>query len=325
MPKVNIIDADTLAVAAAEGAQKKSIIAKDSISGRTKQFKNITEMKESMKEKGTLNRLQDIEIENIVEPADVSHALANVKAKLKNIYEFVDADKTIIVIGGKATYRQALELPSPYKNNRGTKAVHLQACKDYLVERKGAMVVEGIEADDETCILAEDYKQKGWDVVLSSPDHDSFQMHGIWLLNYKEKNLQDGLRFLEDHSFDTIKKEKYTKSVGSGVGYLAAQILMGDGTDTYKPTEIAGLKYGMQSVKKAFKDCVEPKDFLEVVKHKYQEWYPEAVTYTTWDGKQCTKDWRELLQMYFQCAYMLRSRDDKAIAKDFFERYGVKL
>lgn len=325
MPKVNIIDADTLAVAAAEGAQKKSIIAKDKVSGKTLLFKNITELKESLKEQGVLDRLQDFEVENVVEADDVSHALYNVKSKLKNISDFVDADKNIVLIGGKATYRQSLELPSPYKNNRGVKPLHLQACKDYLVEYKGAQVVEGVEADDETCILAEEYKKKGWDVVLSSPDHDSFQMQGIWLLNYKEKNLQDGLRFLADHSFDTIKKEKYTKSVGSGVGYLAGQLLIGDGTDTYKPTEIAGLKYGMQSAKKAFKDCIEPKDFLEVVKLKYQEWYPKSVTYTTWDGKQRTKDWQGLLQMYFQCAYMLRSRGDKAVAKDFFLKYGVEL
>lgn len=325
MPKVNIIDADTLAVAAASTAEKKSIIATYKSNGKSKVFKNITELKKSMKEKGTFDKLSEVEIQNVVEPADVSHALSNTKQALRKISDFVGADKTIVLVGGKATYRQALELPSPYKNNRNAKPVHLQACKDYLVEHKGAIRVDGIEADDETCILAEEYKQRGWEVVLSSPDHDSFQMHGIWLLNYKEKNLQEGLRFLNDHSFTTIKKAKYTKSIGSGVGYLAGQLCYGDGTDTWNPTEIAGIEYGMQSAKKDLTGCVEPKDFLEVVKRKYQEWYPEPVTYTTWDGKQCTKDWKEILQMYFRCAYMLRYRGDKAIAKEFFERYGVEL
>jgi hypothetical protein len=323
MPKVNIIDADTLAVAASAVAQTTSIIAKYKSSSRT--FKNITELKKAMKEKGTLDKLGEVEIENVVTPADVSHALSNTKIMLQKLVDFVDADKTIILVGGKATYRQALELPSPYKNNRGSKPVHLQACKDYLVERKQAIRIEGIEADDETCILAEEYKQKGWDVVLSSPDHDSFQMHGIWLLNYKEKNLQDGLRFLDDHSFTTIKKGTYNKSIGSGVGYLAGQILIGDQTDTYNPTEILGLEYGMQSAKKDLAGCTEPKQFLEVVKSKYQEWYPEPVTYTTCHGLECTKDWKQLLQMYFQCAYMLRSRDDKAVAAEYFAKHGVDL
>ena len=278
-----------------------------------------------MKEKGTLDKLVDTDIQTVVEPSPVAHALSNTKVMLQKIEDFVKADKTIIVVGGKANYRQLLDLPSPYKASRGEKPVHLQACKRYLVEKKSAYFVDGIECDDETCILAEEYRQQGWDVVLSSPDHDSFQMHGIWLLNYKESKLEEGLRFLSDHHFTTVKKGSYSKSTGSGVGYLAGQLLFGDSTDTYSPTEILGLKYGMQSAKKDLDGCVEPRDFLEVVKKKYQEWYPEPVTYTTWNGEQCTKGWRGLLQMYFQCAYMLRSRDDKASAEEFFEKYGVKL
>jgi hypothetical protein len=323
--KVNIIDADTLAVAAAAVAQKTSILATYRPTGKSKSFKNITELKKVMKEKGTLDKLVDTEIKSVIEPSPVTHALANTRNMLQKIEDFVKADKTIVVVGAKADYRQALDLPSPYKNKRGEKPVHLQACKQYLVEKKSAYFVDGIECDDETCILAEEYKQKGWDVILSSPDHDSFQMHGIWLLNYKESKLEDGLRFLSDHHFTTIKKGSYSKSSGSGVGYLAGQLLFGDSTDTYSPTELAGLKYGMQSAKRDLESCVKPKDFLEVVKRKYQEWYPSAITYTTWDSRQCTKDWREILQMYFKCVYMLRGRDDKACVQKFFANFGVIL
>jgi hypothetical protein len=325
MPKINIVDADTLCVAAAAIAQTTSVYATYKPSGYSKSFKNITELKTLMKKKGTLDKLPDIEIETVIVPAPVSHALQCTKQMLQKIEDFVQADKTIIVVGGKANYRQALDLPSPYKNKRGDKPVHLHACKQYLVEKKNAYFVDGIEADDETCIVAEEYRQKGWDVVLSSPDHDSFQMRGIWLLNYKEPNLQDGLRFLSDHSFTTVKKANYSKSTGSGIGYLAGQLLFGDNTDTYSPTEIAGVKYGMQSAKKDLLDCVEPKDFLEVVKKKYQEWYPNPTTYTTWDGKQCVKDWKEILQMYFTCAYMLRERGEAANVSKFFSKHGVTL
>lgn len=323
--KVNIIDADTLAVAAASIAQETSIIAKHRTSGFSKEFKNITELKNSMKAKGTLDKLPEIEIETVVMASDVSHALQSTKQMLKRIEDFVQADKTIILVGGKSNYRQSLELPSPYKNNRGTKPVHLTACKNYLIEHKGALEITGIEADDETCILAEEYKQKGWEVVLSSPDHDSFQMHDIWLLNYKEKELEEGLKFLGEHSFTTVKKGTYTKSIGSGIGYLAGQMLYGDPTDTYSPTEIAGIKYGMQSAKKDLDGCKAPEEFLRVVKRKYQEWYPEPVTYRAWDAREVTKDWEEILQMYFQCAYMLRSRDDKANAVEFFAKHGVRI
>lgn len=323
--RINIVDADTIAFASAAQAQDTSIIATHIETGKSKEFKNITELKDIMKAKGTIDRFNELSIENKIEPQRVEFALSNVKNKLKFIKDSVQADKTIIVLGGKSTYRQSLPLPSPYKNNRADKPIHLQACKEYMLDKHGAYLVNEIETDDEVTILCEEYKAKGWDVVLSSPDHDSFQMHGISLFNYKESDIEKAFSKLNLHSFQVIKKGTYNKSIGSGVGYLAGQMLYGDPTDTYNPTEIAGIRYGMQSAAKDLKGCIEPKDFLEVVVRKYQEWYKEPVTYTAWDGKEYTKDWKEILQLYYQCAYMLRSRDDKAIAEEFFGNYGVKL
>lgn len=322
--RINIIDADTIAFSSAAQCQQTSIIA-TAPSGHSKEFKNITELKNIMKQKGTIEQLPEIKIETKVQAEPVEFALSSVKRKLEKISEAVQADKTIIVLGGKATYRQRLPLPSPYKNNRADKPVHLTACKEYMVKHKGAYLVDGIETDDETTILAEEYKAKGWDVVLSSPDHDSFQMHGITLLNYKEDDLSKAFISLNNHRFEVIKKGTYNKSIGSGVGYLAGQCLYGDPTDTYNPTEIAKIKYGMMSAFKDLSSCKEPSDFLEVVKRKYQEWYPEPVTYTSWDGTEHTKDWKGILQMYFKCAYMLRSKEDKADVEEFFDKYGVKL
>lgn len=323
--RVNIIDADTIAFASAAQAQNRSIVATHIETGKVKEFKNVTELKDIMKAKGTLDRFNELSVETKVEPQQVEFALSNVKNKLKFIKDAVQADKTIIVLGGKSTYRQSLPLPSPYKNNRADKPVHLQACKEFMVDKHKAYLVDTVETDDEVTILSEEYRAKGWDVVLSSPDHDSFQMHGITLFNYKESDVEKAFVTLNSHSFQVIKKGTYNKSIGSGVGYLAGQMLYGDPTDTYNPTEIAGIKYGMMSAMKDLSGCTAPKDFLEVVKHKYQEWYPEPVTYRAWNGKEYTKDWKDILQMYFKCAYMLRSRDDKASAEEFFYNYGVKL
>lgn len=322
--RINIIDADTIAFAAAAQAQQTSIIA-TAPSGYSKEFKNITELKSIMKNKGTIELLPEIKIEIKIVPDPVEFALKNVKRKLEKIAEAVQADMTIIVLGGKATYRQSLPLPSPYKNNRADKPVYLADCKDYMVKYKGAYVVDTIETDDEVTILAEEYKAKNWDVILSSPDHDSFQLHGITLFNYKEEDLNKSFVNLCDHRFEVIKKGTYNKSVGSGVGYLAGQLLYGDPTDTYNPTELACIKYGMKSALKDLSDCKQPKDFLEVVKYKYKGWYNEPISYTAWDGTKHIKDWKEILQMYFTCAYMLRSREDEANAEEFFKSYGVTL
>lgn len=322
--RINIIDADTIAFASAAQAQQTSIVA-TAPSGYSKEFKNITELKRTMNKKGTIELLPEIKIETKVVPDSIEFALNNVKRKLEKIAEAVQADVTIIVLGEKATYRQSLPLPSPYKNNRADKPIYLKECKEYMIKYKDAYVVNNIETDDEVTILAEEYKAKNWDVVLSSPDHDSFQLHDITLFNYKEEDLSKAFINLWDHRFEVIKKGTYNKSVGSGVGYLAGQLLYGDPTDTYNPTELAGIKYGMMSALKDLSNCNQPKDFLEVVKCKYKEWYNKPISYIAYNGTKHTKGWKEILQMYFTCAYMLRSRKDKANVEEFFNSYGVTL
>lgn len=324
MRTVNIIDADSIAYASAAQAELNTIIVKNS-KGKTKEFKNVTELKNLLKEKNKLDLLQTLIIEpkRVEEP--VEFALYNVKCKIERIKEAVPAGKVIIVLGGKATYRQSLPLPTPYKNNRDFKPVHLKACKDYLLKNHGAYLVDDIEADDEVSILAEEYKKKKWKVFLSSLDHDSFQLENITIFNYKEQDLEKAFIKLSKHSFNVIKKNNYIKSVGSGVGYLAGQLLYGDPTDTYNPTEIAGIKYGVMSAYKDLQGCKTPKNFLSVVKRKYQEWYKQPVTYTAWDGSVHTKDWKSILQMYFTCVKMLRYRGDTASVDDFFNSHGVIL
>lgn len=324
MPTVNIIDADSIAYASAAQAEVSTILVK-SPKGKVKEFKNITELKNILKEKDKLQLLPKLSIEHKKVQEPVEFALYNVKCKIQRINEAVAANKAIIVLGGKSTYRQSLPLPTPYKNNRGIKPLHLQACKDYLLKYHGAYLVDDIEADDEVSILAEEYRNKKWKVFLSSLDHDSFQLENITIFNYKEQDLDKAFIKLKKHTFNVIKNLNYSKSVGSGVGYLAGQLLYGDPTDTYNPTEIAGIKYGMISAQKDLEGCKKPKDFLEVVKRKYQEWYKEPVTYTAWDGSVHTKDWKSILQMYFTCVKMLRYRGDTANVDEFFNNYGVYL
>jgi hypothetical protein len=45
----------------------------------------------------------------------------------------------------------------------------------------------------------------------------------------------------------------------------------------------------------------------------------------SWDGVEHTRDWKEILQMYFKCAKMLRYRGDTANANEFFNEHGVYL
>lgn len=67
------------------------------------------------------------------------------------------------------------------------------------------------------------------------------------------------------------------------------------------------------------------KECLDKVVEQYQQWCPEPVTYKAWDGIEHTKDYKELLQLFFSAVYMLRSHNDKTTAEEFFDIYGVKL
>ena len=41
------------------------------------------------------------------------------------------------------------------------------------------------------------------------------------------------------------------------------------------------------------------KECLDKVVEQYRQWYPEPITYTAWNGKEYTKDYKGLLQLFF--------------------------
>lgn len=321
--KITIVDADSIAYRCAAASEKRRILVKHIPTGIEKEFNTRTEFKDLLKSKNKLDKLDDYSIQDIQTPEPIENCLHSVKSNIERIKERTEADQMIILVGGKSTYRESLPLPTLYKSSRigMQRPIHLKEAKKYLINVQNAEEIQHIECDDETVIRAYEFRDKGFDVTVASIDKDNFQVEDFKVYNYAD----DELFTVEGHSIKQITKGKGKKVVGSGAGFLALQCLIGDITDTYRPTELAGIKYGEISALKDLKGCKEPKDFLKVVKHKYQEWYPEPVTYCAWNEQEYTKDWKDILQMYFKCAYMLRSRDDKASAEEFFYNYGVKL
>jgi len=326
--KVTIIDADSIAYRCAAASEKRTILAKHNSTGRVKEFNTRTEFKAFLKDWVANNptkpvSFEDYSIEDVQTPEPLEHCLYSVKANVERIKESTEADRLIILVGGKSTYRESLPLPSLYKGSRTDtlRPIHLKAAKEYLINVHKAEEINGIEADDETMLRAYEFRDMGFDVTISSIDKDNLQVEDFKVYNYAD----DELFTVEGHTVKQITKGKGKKVVGSGVGFLALQCLIGDSVDCYRPTELAGIKYGEMSALKDLKDCKEPKDFLEVVVNKYKEWYPEPVTYTAWDGKEYIKDYKEILQLYFCCAKMLRHSADTNNAEEFFAEYGVTL
>ena len=320
--RIAIVDADSICYRSAAASEKRSIVVTHLPTGIEKEFSNRTEFKDLLKSKNKLDKVDDYLIKDKQEPEPLANCLHTVKMQIERIEEVSEANEMLIIVGGKSSYRENLPLPTRYKSTRENmlRPIHLKEAKNYLINKHSAKEVNIIEADDAVMIEAYSYKGKGYDVIISSIDKDNRQAEDFYVYDYS-KSPSEGLYYLKGHSVEKGKN----KLLGSGVGFLSSQLLLGDLVDVYKPTEIVGIKYGMMSAFKDLSSCKEPSDFLEVVRRKYKEWYPEPVTYTAWDGTEHTKDWKGILQMYFKCAYMLRSREDKADAEEFFDKYGVTL
>jgi 5'-3' exonuclease len=106
------------------------------------------------------------ETEHFREVAPLSHAIQN----LRTVIESLEAkfEKLEYYITGKGNFRHEVATVQKYKGNRSpfNKPVHLEDMKKYMIEKYGAVVVDGKEADDElgiqqtsrenTCIISTD-------------------------------------------------------------------------------------------------------------------------------------------------------------------------
>jgi hypothetical protein len=110
----------------------------------------------------------------------ISHALATVKSALKKIQEQCDADERVLFVKGKGNFREDIAITRGYKAQRKEtdKPAHYEAIYDYLINVQGAVVCDGMEADDvvsirlyEDFLLAEGDRDKAT-LVLSSGDKD---------------------------------------------------------------------------------------------------------------------------------------------------------
>jgi len=86
--------------------------------------------------------------ETIYLPDPVENCLHSVKLMVKSILEGCSTNVYTIFISGTDNFRYRVS--ETYKANRREihRAYHLEACKQYLIDRFNAIVVHGVEADD---------------------------------------------------------------------------------------------------------------------------------------------------------------------------------
>lgn len=97
--------------------------------------------------------------------------------------DFPDEGKLEFYLTGKGNFRYSIY--NDYKANRSPseKPKFLDGVRDYLIERWGAEVVEGQEADDRMATRA---CEEGYNYIIASTDKDFLQVP-CWIYNWTKK------------------------------------------------------------------------------------------------------------------------------------------
>lgn len=324
-----ILDGDEIAFRTAAACQQTYLQYKNVVSGGVGNFKNKTQFKEFMADVTFDEEQFSSELVVVAEP--IANAINTMKRTIDNFCSKFEChpDNVEIYIGGEGNFRLDLPLPIKYKSNRTSeRPVLLDDLKQYLVNYKGATVVEGIEADDVLVMrMVEGYKSTK-KIISITLDKDAAQTCG-WLYNPNK----DELKFLENDlgelHIDTSTKIESIK--GTGWKWLMFQCIYGDPVDVYCPRDIYEQlhgkkpKFGEKSAYNLLVDTTSYKDSLSKVCDLYKKWYgdKEPVKFTAWDGSEQSMMWYEILNMYFLCAYMRRKENDTTNMIDILKGFNL--
>lgn len=318
---IAIYDGDSLAYRASAILDNRSVLAEHLPSGRTKVFKNKTELKDTVISKGLEFNPDDYLITEQQNPEPLANVCQIVKNQIKKINSDLFADEYLMCLSGKQNFRDRLELPSKYKGQRDDlmRPFHLKATKNYIWKNHPALLADDREADDDLIIKGHEYLKKGYLPILVNQDKDAYSASGLTLYDFTEENPVTELVPDFGSLWDTGKK-----ITGRGFLWLMFQMVNGDSADNWKPSELSGKKYGEKSAYKLLKDCKTKQEALVAVICQYKSWYPNPVTYEDWTGKEQTKDFMGLLDLYFKCARMMQHSRDQLMFKDFCKEHGVE-
>lgn len=357
-----VLDLDQTCYVAASGSEKLTIIAKHKGSGAEKSFKNKTEFWGAKKtaiggwlhDENTNRQVraeaagkqfkpfakEDFEIIEVQTPEPVENCLHTVKTKIISSLEHIGFENYIGVLGGDNNFRLALPAPEQYKSNReGTlRPVHLKATHEYVIAHHNASVIHNIEADDYLAILGYEgyihYKNTGkFNYIVASFDKDQRGTPSLIFntLRAKDDNKRGywvhPIPMLIDDSMGEIWMEK-GKVCGWGQKFLGYQMLMGDTTDTIKPYQNFGIKFGDLSAFKVISPCTTEKEMWIAIMNQYKTWFPPAdghkgVRFTSWDGREIDFTAGQWASVIYQMVYMKRSMDDRSSLAEKLRSVGA--
>lgn len=220
------------------------------------------------------------------QPLQWPFLISRMDGQLSNILRSVDATTHQIYLTGTGNYRERVATILPYKGNRPTeKPYWYQQVKDFLLHHRGAILVEGMEADDAMGIaqykdvssdpyaLAEGKAKVYARTIICSLDKDLDMIPG-WHYNWK-------------------KDKKYWIDELTAERNFWKQMLTGDATDN-----ILGL-YGVGKSSSLLKQIDEMNtidDMIDLVEEQYR--------------KRFGNHWEMFFKENYQLLWILRSEDE---------------
>lgn len=319
---VVIIDGDLVAYRFAAGGEARHIDVTHINSNKTKRFNTRTEFKKFLADKNFAYNEQDYLIVDGQTPIEFEDVARNVRKFINNVMDFTWADKLEVYVGSpNNTFRHRLLLPTPYKGGRSeVKPTHLAATKAYLEKRFNAIMCDSeLEADDVITIRAYEELAKGNKPLLVTIDKDAMQCVGVDVLRWidvpwKVVTIQD--------PGDVTKVDSQWK--GTGTKFLAFQTLAGDAVDAYCGYDLSKTRYGPGTAAKALNEHDSVDTILNRMVLEYKKLYPDVFVYTSWNGVEVEADWKDMLEMYWKCAYMKRSWKDESNVWEYLDANKVK-
>jgi hypothetical protein len=315
-----IVDGDLIAYRFAAAGEERKINVKHIKSGREKLFKTRTAFKDFLAADGKEYKPEAYEITDVQSLINESATLSTIEKFMEKLEEFTWADSIEVYLGTGKTFRHDLPLPTPYKSNRdGLKPLLLDKSRNVFIKKYGAKLVTDIEVDDYVTIRAYEELAKGNSPILVSSDKDSQQTQGVQVLNWLKDPWE--LKMIPDTG--SLYKEKAIVK-GDGLMFLALQTLAGDTADTYCGYDLSEVKYGPTKAMNALKDATTEKQILEIMISEFKTLYPKEFEYTDCHGVTHKATWKTMLELYWKCAYMMRSHDDKQDFASFARERGVE-
>lgn len=321
---IAFVDCDTLVYSSAAVCETRSIKATHLKSGKTKDFKNKTELKAFLKGTAFEFKDEDYSIEEVQVPELEQNAFHIIKNRLKRIREEVNADELHLFVAGSGNHRDDLLLPTRYKANReGTvRPLLLTKVRDFIKKHEGAIAVDGIEVDEVIVYKGYEELAKGNKAIMVSADKDALQYSGLYFYDYtKAFSDVELIPDLGELHWDADQK----KVKGSGFLWYCIQQTLGDNCDGYVPYKLSKARYGHKTAFETFKDFKDHKEALTKVIDLYKTWYPTEFEYTAWDGSIVKSDYKQMLCIYHKCSRMMTVENELPNFIKFASQYGVEL